>query len=592
MANERAVRIIQSVIAAALVATAIPLVPSLLQREEPLPKVDAAVQESEPGRIAVDLKDNLSDADFTDLNADFGLSLDLNSVHSARQRLYIDDVDPAEVDSLLERLRKDPRVEAASRLYEYKIPPQEMTPSPDRDTSASPKSGKGWKPNDPRYAEQWNMHMIGAEAAWQTTRAKGPGKGVVVAVIDTGVAYDDLEKGPRGRDFGGTKFVPGYDFVNDDSLPWDDHGHGTHVAGTIAETTDNGEGVAGLAFDAEIMPLKVLSASGSGSTADIADAIRWAADHGAKVINMSLGGPFPDDVMRNACKYAKKKGVLIVCAAGNSMGGKVGYPAGFPECLAVSSVGPHGEIAYYSSIGKQVAIAAPGGDKSLGEEFGILQNTILDGDPNSNDYYGFQGTSMASPHVAATAALVMGRGVTDADEVKRILQNAATPKKPKEKYGAGILNAAKSIELTDDAHRDSFMLVLATLVAAGLGTALGVFRDRAKGLLRFPIMPLGFVIGALGPDWLFGWLGFASPFNLLFHSALIPLFLLWEAKGSSASFVSAVAMGVGLHLGWDAYNGHVPFSGVVPAHAMPWLWANTVAAGGVAVIALVRSFTR
>lgn len=591
MANERGVRVIQAVIAAALVATAIPIIPSLLPAG-PLKAVDASAQEAQPGRIAVDLKDNVSQADFDDFNADYRLSLDPNSEFSDRHKLFIDDVDPAGIDALLERLRKDKRVEAASRLYDYSIPPQEMTPSPDRDTSAAPTSGKGWRPNDPRYAEQWNMKLIGAEQAWEATRAKGPGKGVIVAVIDTGVAYADLEKGPRGKDFAGTKFVPGYDFVNDDSLPWDDNGHGTHVAGTIAETTNNEEGVAGLAFDAEIMPLKVLSGSGSGSSADIADAVRFAADHGAKIINMSLGGPFPDDVMRNACKYAKKKGVLIVCAAGNSGGRAVGYPAAFPECLAVSSVGPTGEIAYYSSVGKPVAIAAPGGDKQAGEEFGILQNTILDGDPNSNDYYGFQGTSMASPHVAATAALVMSRGVTDADEVRRILQQAATPKKPQTKYGAGILNAAKSVELTDDAHRDSFMLVLATLMAAGLGTALGVFRDRAKGLLRFPIMPLGFIIGALGPDWLFGWLGFSSPFNLLFHSALIPMFLMWEAKGSSASFVSAVAMGVGLHLGWDAYNGHVPFAGIVPSHAMPWLWANTAAAGGVAVIALVRSFLR
>src|SRR5689334_19923569 len=114
MANERAVRILQVVIAAAVVATAIPIIPSLLQKDAPLPKVDAAMQESEPGRIAVDLKDNLSNADFADLNADYGLSLDLNSVYSDRQKLYIDDVEPADVDSLLERLRKDPRVEAAS----------------------------------------------------------------------------------------------------------------------------------------------------------------------------------------------------------------------------------------------------------------------------------------------------------------------------------------------------------------------------------------------------------------------------------------------------------------------------------------------
>src|SRR5207248_11256645 len=141
---------------------------------------------------------------------------------------------------------------------------------------------------------------------------------------------------------------------------------------------------------------KVLTASGSGRMSDVAAAIRYAADHGANVINMSLGAPFGDSITRNACKYAYQKGVTIVCAAGNSGQEGVGYPAAYPECIAVSALGPKGELSFYSSWGKQICIAGPGGDTSYGPQYGVLQNTVRPED----DYYFFQGTSMASPHVA------------------------------------------------------------------------------------------------------------------------------------------------------------------------------------------------
>jgi serine protease len=295
--------------------------------------------------------------------------------------------------------------------------------------------------------------------------------------------------------------------------------------------------------------------------------------------------------MHLACKYAAKKGVLIVCAAGNSGGGAVGYPAAFPECLAVSSVGPTGALAPYSSVGKQVAIAGPGGDKSRGEDAGVLQNTLLDGDRSTDGYYSFQGTSMASPHVAAAAALVMSKGVKDAGEVRQILQRAATPKKPQPHFGAGILNASKSVDLAEDATRSSLFKILFALAAAFSGVGLGALRGRAGALTRFPIISLGLVIGVLGPDLVFGWLGFSSPFNILLHSALIPLYLLWEVDGKAVyRFVGALALGVALHLGWDAYHGQAPFPGIIPAHAQPWLWVNTAVGGGVAVVAWARSF--
>jgi serine protease len=564
----RAVRLFM---AAALLLTGVPLLLPWLPSGPLQPHLGAGADAAQevPGEIVVDAKDSLTPAQLQDLDARYGLEFRYNSPKATDEKLLVTEVPVAEEAADLEKLRKDPLVEAAEPLHRY---------------SAS------WTPNDPRFKEQWNLKLVHAEKAWDKTR----GKGVTVAVIDTGVAFETDKKCYRAKDFGETRFTRGYDFVNKDDHPNDDHGHGTHVAGTIAESTDNGEGAAGLAFEATIMPLKVLDQFGSGTSADIADAVRFAADHGAKIINMSLGGPFPDQVMRTACQYAAKKGVLIVCAAGNSGGGPVGYPAGFPECLAVSAVGPTSEIAPYSSVGKEVAIAAPGGDKSRGEEYGILQNTVVDGQRESGDgYHHWQGTSMASPHVAAVAALAMSRGVKDPGEVRQLMERAATPKKPKTKYGAGVLNAAKTVDLADGARRDSLLKLLFTLLAGLTGVGVGAIRGKVGPLARFPLMPLGFALGVLGPDLVFAWLGFGSPFNIVLHSALIPLYLLWEADSRVVyRFVSAMGIGISLHLGWDAYQGHIPFAGIVPAHGIPWLWVNAAVGLGVALVAWTRSLKK
>lgn len=584
-------RSVQLVMAGALLAAGAPLLAPLWPSGPLTPAGPSSAGDTVLSEVVVDARDSLTPEQLDALNQKYHLRLDYNSVYARDEKLLISDVAPGEMDSLLATLRKDPLVEAAEPLRRFSIPADEQAEALTltAGTAVAPaRDGKRWTPNDPMFAKQWNMKLIGAEQAWP----RATGKGVVVAVIDTGVAAESDAKCYLAKDFGKTHFVKGYDFVNDDDHPTDDHGHGTHVAGTIAESTNNGEGATGLAFDATIMPLKVLDGFGSGTSADIADAIRFAADHGAQVINMSLGSSIPDPVMHLACKYAAKKGVLIVCAAGNSGGRAVGYPAAFPECLAVSSVGPTGALAPYSSVGKEVAIAGPGGDKTRGEDAGVLQNTLLDGDPATDGYYGFQGTSMASPHVAAAAALVMSKGVKDAGEVRQILQRAATPKKPQKHFGAGILNASKSVDLAEDATRSSLVKILFGLAAALSGVGLGALRGRAGAVTRFPIVSLGLVMGVLGPDLVFGWLGFNSPFNILLHSALIPLYLLWEVDGKAVyRFVGAMALGVALHLGWDAYHGQAPFPGIVPAHALPWLWVNTVVGVGVALVAWKRSFT-
>lgn len=303
-------------------------------------------------------------------------------------------------------------------------------------------------PDDPMFEHQWNFHQIDAPQAWESS---SKGEGVIVAVIDTGVAYKDHGRGSKLEDMNKTKFTKGVTFSRS-GLPdgLDDHAHGSHVAGTIAQSTNNGVGVAGVAPNATIMPLKVLSADGSGTTQDIANAIRYAADNGAHVINMSLGGPQPSKVMRDAVDYAHEKGVTVVCAAGNDGAREVGYPAGYENCMAISSTDKHKDLSWYSNYGKKIFVAAPGGDTRNTAYDGILQNTINPRKISEQGYYGFQGTSMAAPHAAAVAALIVGEGVKDNKEVWRILKESAVHPNDEEwdgKYGFGIINAQKAVTL-------------------------------------------------------------------------------------------------------------------------------------------------
>lgn len=398
-------------------------------------------------QIVVDLRDDLSLQAIDRWDARYGLELRPNSPESVDERLMIGDISrltPAERARLLERLRRDPNVEAADEnfevhLYQYELPRQSRRPVAAREVGAR------FVPNDPRYKEQWNFAMIGMPAAWE----KATGKGVVVAVIDTGCAFEKEGDIPVASDLRETAFVKPYDFIKNKKKAYDDHGHGTHVAGTIAQSTNNKHGVAGIAYQATIMPLKVLSAQGSGQVSDIADAIRYAADNGANVINMSLGGPRGSSVMRQAVTYAHQKGVTIVCAAGNGGGEGVGFPAAYPECIAVSSVGPSGNLAFYSSYGKEVTLAAPGGEYRSPEEQegGVLQNTVFQ---KQDRFEHWQGTSMASPHVAGVAALLHGSGIKGPEAIRAQLKKTATPKDDPLKYGAGVLNAAKAVGAADE----------------------------------------------------------------------------------------------------------------------------------------------
>lgn len=382
--------------------------------------------------------------------------------------------------------------------------------------------------NDPMYPLQWHMEQIHAPEAWTVTR----GEGIVVAVIDTGVAWKDAAGVKRLPDMNGTEFVKGESFISGLPEGLDDHAHGSHVAGTIAQTTNNGIGVAGVAHKAKIMPLKVLSKDGRGSVPGIANAIRYAADNGAKVINMSLGGPLPSKVLAKAIEYAHGKGVVTVCAAGNEHRSRVGYPAANKFAVAVSATDYERNLTFYSNWGKDIDVAAPGGDTRSdkngdGHPDGVLQNTIRVGKPMENDYLWFQGTSMASPHAAGVAALVMASGVTNPDEVERVMK--ATAKNPTgakwdEKYGAGIIDASAAVTRTKTEYAPERAGLAGLLAIAGLA-GLGLAGAQGRGL-RFAgvagfLGGLAAASGAIGTSPLaYGVAGALSATGLAFGSPL------------------------------------------------------------------------
>ncbi|MDJ0901167.1 MAG: S8 family peptidase [Xenococcus sp. MO_188.B8] len=353
-------------------------------------------------------------------------------------------------------------------------------------------------PNDPEYRKQWNFRNINVESAWDQTK----GAGITVAVIDTGVSQvPDLKL---------TNFVEGYDFVNDRKNAKDDHGHGTHVAGIIAQSTNNGYGVAGIAHLAKIMPLKVLSADGGGTVADIAEAIKFAADNGAEVINLSLGGGGASHLLEEAIAYAYNKGVVIVAAAGNENLNAAAYPARYPKVIGVTATDLEDAKAPYSNYGAGVDLAAPGGT----ETNKILQNTI---NPNTGEsvFVGFQGTSMAAPHVAGVAALIKASGVNEPGEILDLLKTSARKEKDDvlNYFGAGHLDAGAAVNLAIQGEL-SFRDFFRWLRDNGYLNPIFWFDGGAVALLP----KLGMVIGSYLLAW---FLRSYLPFTFALNSGLI-----------------------------------------------------------------------
>lgn len=317
-------------------------------------------------------------------------------------------------------------------------------------------------PNDSYYPLQWHFNNsvyggVNSETAWDIST----GSNVTVAVVDTGIAYENYRKGSKkyykAPDFANTCFVSGFDFVEKDTHPNDDNSHGTHVAGTVAQTTNNNLGVAGLSFSSCLMPVKVLDRNGSGTYANVANGIRFAADNGAKVINLSLGGSTSSQTILDAVAYASSKGSVIVASAGNDGTNVVAYPAAYNDyVIAVGSTRYDETLSYFSNYGVDLDIVAPGGDTRVdqngdGYGDGVLQNTFNPNTKRTNDfgYWFFQGTSQAAPHVSAVAALVISKGnATTPTNVRAALESTTddlgTPGLD-ETYGHGIVNAQAAL---------------------------------------------------------------------------------------------------------------------------------------------------
>ena len=502
-----------------------------------------------PGVLIVDLVDGSTEWDLYEIENLLGS--DFNWVHEDAWDEALAAGEVSNLAAAIETLANHPLVEVVE-------PRMTM-----HTTSWVPQAGTAV--NDPLYPKQWHLDAMGAPYGWANTPQ---GKGIIVAVADTGVTVV--------ADLKDTHILEGRNFSGGNSKDWTDRqGHGTHVAGTIAQSTNNSIGTAGVAPKATILPVKVLSDHGSGSADGIAAGIDWAVDNGAQVINLSLGGGY-SAVIHNAITKATEKGVLVIAACGNDGRPECGYPGQLKETIGVSATGPNGELSFYSSHGKGVDIAAPGGDKgSRGDnpEGGVLQATI------DGDYDYFQGTSMATPHVAGAAAILLSTGATP-KEVEEILLTTADGDTWTEPFGHGKLNLKQAVlvaggDSTGRMHQHASLFAIAGL----FGLALSIFAETSRRFMFQIAITSAFVGGGF---WFLPDIPFANGVMVdmlstpllewpnvivypgaanfpLWSSAVIPLIVtfLFGLDHRARSIAGGIAIGMGANLLWAAAAGTI-----------------------------------
>jgi serine protease len=384
--------------------------------QEPEKELNEYVQ----GQIIVKFKDKVESKKVDVINLQYGTSLIYKSNFSGFQLL---------------KIPNNKNVLEMVELYSNNIDVEYAEPNYIKHICLSP--------NDPYYNLQWHLHNldeggINMEPAWDIAT----GSGVIVAVIDSGIT--------QGTDLAGTCFVSGYDFVNDDNDPSDDNGHGTHIAGTITQSTNNNLGVCGVAFDACLMPIKVLNSVGEGTTTDEVEGIYYAVNNGANILSLSLAGP-PSTSEEEAVAYAYYNNVTVIAASGND-NGPVSYPAAYDAyVIAIGATRYDKTRAWYSNFGSSLDLVAPGGDTSVdqnndGYADGVLQQSKFNG---VWDYYFLQGTSMATPHVSGVAALIYSMGVTSPDDIRNVLESSAVDLGTSgwdPYYGHGLINAYDALQ--------------------------------------------------------------------------------------------------------------------------------------------------
>ena len=405
-----------------------------------------------PGEVLVQYRDGTGQAAQASLESQSGTGTQ-GVLAGGSKQLAIEDGES--VRETLSELRRDPDVANAVPNYVARA--------------------SAFQPNDRGFPRQWNFwgpFGINMPEAWSIARRRGApgGRGAIVAVLDTGVAYRDRGRFRRAPDL--RFFVPGHDYVDGDRYPLDLNGHGTHVAGTVAEGTNNRIGAAGIAYRARIMPVRTLDVLGNGDAVSVSRGIRYAVRHHADVINLSLefapfvtGSDLPEVVA--AIRFARRRGVVVTAVAGNAGSTVVPYPARAPGVIAVAGTTERGCHAGYSNSGADVDVAAPGGgsDGVPGGDSWDLAH-CRPGTPGGSIYQqtfnwsftgftlpsGYYGTSMAAPHVAGLAALLiasrrLGRHPSPGAVERRIERTARDAGAPgfDVHYGHGLIDAAAAL---------------------------------------------------------------------------------------------------------------------------------------------------